>query len=564
MAESIAVNCEPCGYDGLSKSAHLWCNDCGEGFCEECVKDHKRTKLLRSHHLISITDYMNNTELVNDDNCESHKEPFEFFCSQHDSILCLKCFQDHHSNCKISKLSEVTKGSKTSTALADLENEIQSTSQNFDECQEKEDKYTTDLKDQEQSIRDEVIDIRRKINNHLDQLQKTLLRDLGLKYNNCSTNVTEYFSAVKVKNADIKALHIRISNMKKYASEKQVFIGIRQIGNLFNKHKQDIEKNLQRETKFDLELTTNDVEKSLLSDLKSFGDIVVRESSDTFKFVDRSKKQAQLNILKHDSIDRINLHLHQSIEITRLPGQAMSLTPCVILPTKQLAFADEMYNRLVFYNGDGSFSGKIEVGEILDLTPIDSNHIAVLVDGHIKIVDINTKKIERTINECNEAEWGIYYGNGKLYVAGERRIKMIYLDGTGLQYVPVKLDGVYNVAVHNDQIFCVSLNTETIYAIDHAGNQLWTFHDNRLHSQTIFRYCVSTSLDVDKHGNVFIVLPDYDQVLVVSSDGKHHRDILDKSNNLNGPNGISYCRETDQLLVCNISNEVASIYDNII
>ena len=541
MVEGNSVNCEPCGFDGLSKSAHSWCNDCGEGFCDECVKDHKRTKILRSHHLISITDYLKSTELFFDENCEHHKEPYEFFCSQHNSILCLKCLQEHHSKCKICKLSEAAKGSKTSTALADLENEIQSTSQTFAEYQEKEDKFNTDLKQQEKNVRDEVNSIRRKINNHLDQLQENLLRDLELRYNICTKNVKDNCYALKVKEEEIIALHSRLSNIKKYASEKQVFIGIRQIGNLLYRQKQQVRKDLSKQTMYSLELKTNDNTQSLLSNFVSFGDIVVRESSDTVKFVDHSKKQAQLNIQKLDSIDRINLQLHQSIEMKSRPRPTMSLTACTIFPTKKLAFADNWNDRLILYNGDGSFSGKLEMHGIFDLTPIDSNQIAVAAAGNIKIVDINTRKIERV---------------------RERRIKIIYLDGTVLQYIPVKLNMVYNVAVHNDQIYCVSVDTETLYAFDHTGNQLWAFNDNRLHCPTCFLNSASTSLDVDNHGNVFIVLPDYDQVLVISSDGKQHRVILDKTNNLKGPSGISYCRETDQLLVCNVSNETATIYDN--
>lgn len=463
MAEGNSVNCEPCGFDGLSKSAHSWCNDCGEGFCDECVKDHKRTKILRSHHLISITDYLKSTELFFGENCEHHKEPYEFFCSQHDSILCLKCLQEHHSKCKICKLSEVAKGSKTSTALADLENEIQSTSQTFAEYQEKEDKFNIDLKQQEKNVRDEVNSIRRKINNHLDQLQENLLRDLELRYNICTKNVKDNCYALKVKEDEIIALHSRLSNIKKYASEKQVFIGIRQIGNLLYKQKQQVRKNLSKQTIYSLELKTNDNTQSLLSSFVSFGDIVVRESSDTVKFVDHSKKQAQLNIQKLDSIDRINLQLHQSIKVKTRPQLTMSLTACTIFPTKKLAFADNGNNILILYNGDGSFSGKLEMHGIFDLTPIDSNHIAVAAAGNITIVDINTRKIERVIEEFSDVKYGMYYENGKLYVVNHRRIKIIYLDGAVLQYIPVKLDMVYNVAVHNDQIYCVSVDTETLY-----------------------------------------------------------------------------------------------------
>ncbi|CAG2229517.1 unnamed protein product [Mytilus edulis] len=306
MAEGTTVSCEPCGYDGLSKSAQSWCNDCGEGFCDECVKDHKRTKILRSHHLISITDYL--------------KEPYEFFCSQHDAILCLKCFQEHHSKCTICKLSEVAKGSKTSTALTDLENETQSTNQNIAEYHEEEDKYSTDLKQQEQNIREEVYNIRSKFNKHLDRLQEKVIKDLEMKYNNCTKNVNENESALKIHGNTAIALHNRISNMK-------------------------------------------------------------------------------------------------------------------------------------------------------------------------------------------------------------------------------------------------NSGTKTLYAIDHSGNQLWTFHDNRLQESKCFRNSFSISLDVDNHCNVFIVLPDFDQVIVISSDGQQDRVILDISHNLKGPSGISYSRETDQLLVCNVSNRGAFIYD---
>ncbi|CAG2229519.1 unnamed protein product [Mytilus edulis] len=300
MAEGTTVSCEPCGYDGLSKSAHSWCNDCGEGFCDECVKDHKRTKILRSHHLISITDYLKSTELFIDENCEHHKEPYEFFCSQHDAILCLKCFQEHHN----------------------LENEIQSTSRNIAEYHEEEDKYSTDLKQQEQNIRDEVYNIRSKFNKHLDRLQEKVIKDLEMKYNNCTKNVNENESALKIHGNTAIALHNRISDMKK----PQLF------------------------------------RRCCRS----------RKSSKTVQFVDLSKKQAQLNIQKQHSIEEINLKLHHPIRI--------------LIPR-----------------------------------------------------------------------------------------------------------------------------------------------------------------DVDNHCNVFIVLPDFDKVIVISSDGQQHRVILDKSNNLKGPSGISYSRETHQL-----------------
>lgn len=80
----------------------------------------------------------------------------------------------------------------------------------------------------------------------------------------------------------------------------------------------------------------------------------------------------------------------------------------------------------------------------------------------------------------------------KLYVVGQRRINMIDLDGTGLQHIPVKLDAVYNVAVHKDQMYCVNLDTDTLCAFDHSGNQLWTFYDNSLQWPRCYLHDAST------------------------------------------------------------------------
>ena len=123
-------------------------------------------------------------------------------------------------------MSKVAEGSKTSTALTDLEDDIQSTSENLAKYPQEENKFRSDLKQQNQNIRDEVYNVRRKLNNHLDQLQENLLSDLELEYNKCTKYVNEYDSAHNIKEDNIKEPHNRISNMKMYASEKQFFIGI--------------------------------------------------------------------------------------------------------------------------------------------------------------------------------------------------------------------------------------------------------------------------------------------------------------------------------------------------
>jgi hypothetical protein len=65
MSKDSPVLCGPCGFEHVTKTAKKWCSNCGEGFCEECEKVHRATKMSRAHQLISISDYMQMQNISN-------------------------------------------------------------------------------------------------------------------------------------------------------------------------------------------------------------------------------------------------------------------------------------------------------------------------------------------------------------------------------------------------------------------------------------------------------------------------------------------------------------------
>jgi DNA-binding beta-propeller fold protein YncE len=66
------------------------------------------------------------------------------------------------------------------------------------------------------------------------------------------------------------------------------------------------------------------------------------------------------------------------------------------------------------------------------------------------------------------------------------------------------------------------------------------------------------SIDVDEYGNVYVVGTDSVNVIVISPDGKEHRQLLSKADRLDDPRALHYDRQTRQLLVANAARSAFS------
>jgi hypothetical protein len=69
------------------------------------------------------------------------------------------------------------------------------------------------------------------------------------------------------------------------------------------------------------------------------------------------------------------------------------------------------------------------------------------------------------------------------------------------------------------------------------------------------------AITVDDYGNVYVINANPVNVIVISPDGKEHRQLLSKADadRLNNPRALHYDRQTRQLLVANVKTS-AFIY----
>ena len=123
---------------------------------------------------------------------------------------------------------------------------------------------------------------------------------------------------------------------------------------------------------------------------------------------------------------------------------------------------------------------------------------------------------------------------------------IVYLDHKGKLIDRVKIPGnnSAHISLRDDTIQCTDWKTNTIYCYTITGQQTWAFKDENVLRQP-------KGIALDKHRNVYVAGYETNNVVVLSPNGKNFRQILTKSDGLNGPISLRISIDRSELLVCN-------------
>ena len=89
---SSPSTCGICDMRHISKPSEVWCPDCEEGICTECVEHHSLAKPSRNHTTIPISEYRTLPSYVLEINelCNEHHEKFILYCKEHERPCVLR------------------------------------------------------------------------------------------------------------------------------------------------------------------------------------------------------------------------------------------------------------------------------------------------------------------------------------------------------------------------------------------------------------------------------------------------------------------------------------------
>ncbi|CAC5394114.1 unnamed protein product [Mytilus coruscus] len=192
-----------------------------------------------------------------------------------------------------------------------------------------------------------------------------------------------------------------------------------------------------------------------------------------------------------------------------------------------------------------------------DITFIDEKTVAITSgdsweETGIDIIDIeNQSKIEFiSLPNC---PYGITRdGESLLVCVAEHGIyKVNTLNYTKSLVIRRPLEIFSYVSVFTDKIYYT--HRECVVCCDRDGSRVWTFSNF-----SILKYLSGISADND--GNVYVVGKDSSNMVIISNDGKHHKEILTKGDGLCEPTAIFFDKQNMKLLVAN-SNDVAFLYN---
>jgi hypothetical protein len=400
-------------------------------------------------------------------------------------------------------------------------------------------------------ICEEIHKIRKSLNDHLDQLQETLIRSINVTVDDVTLQLCDVKNNLREIANKTSDITLEFNNIKEHASDLQTFLSLPHFISKANDEEKKVEK-LGSEGKFNRKTIIFTARTDDIIKMKSIGDVGVDDIKSDVAYVKEKEKQAQIvGPLTGRTNDIINLKLLKEIYV-KVGNPFNIITGCTILDNGKVLFseynASNYTDRVTLNDSDGNFIRTVPAlnrtrESFYDITSIDTNTIAVSTDKCISIVNIDTYNILHTIKNDHKC-YGITHCDDKLYYCsaseGIRRFGMM----TSQLLVPTAGIGECSyISCDGNKLFYTS-DAETVSCCDMNGKQIWRFKDISLLRSP-------RGLVVSNHGVVFVAGEKSDNIVAISPDGNSAKDVYQ----ISGPRAMCYDKNHNKILVCNTENK---------
>ena len=559
--------CGICENRHISKPSAAWCRECEEGLCTECIEYHSSWKLSRGHTTVPIAEYQKLPSYVLQikEHCSEHHEKFNLYCKEHECPCCGICNVENHKDCKeVTVLGNITKNVKTSTMFNETEYLIKEMFENIGKIRQNRETNSSSVKEQKRIIQNEIQELRTKVNNHLDKLQENLMKELIELEKQVTEETRELLVSLDEKQKKLIEYQTNIVNIKKYASELQTFIAVKQIEKDVETHDTCLHSlvHSDRLNQAKLTYTIDTGLKNITTSIQKFAKVVVESKPCEMVFVQRKDKQAQMMVAELSpplSVENIQLNLKQKINI-----KETNIRGCSVLPDGRMVFSCIGSRTLRFFNKEGIESFQISKdntgSSTYDTVYIkDINSVAVSSgfggNACIDIIDIERKKVMTTISMDTYILGMAVRGITIYYRARNKGLKMLNLsDRSVSDIISSNMSGVVYVATSDDKLYYTNTNTNTVTCCDLHGTTQWEFKNTGVLQ-------VPYGISVDNDGNVYVVGFSSRNIVVISPDGQRHKQLLSSKDGSSCPIVLDYDKSTNRLLVVSESSTAAFLFD---
>ncbi|KAL3888554.1 hypothetical protein ACJMK2_000920 [Sinanodonta woodiana] len=237
MKSKVKVDlvCNACQAQDVVSPAENLCTVCEEVLCLQCSKMHGMSRLLTNHTILKIEDLPSKQQTVLQNNemfrCTEHGSlPVEYYCKDHETQLCAKCFVDDHASCP-----EVIKLANKTPDLSEALNQMKEQMKILEDHLKRFAAINVlNLSKLESAVNDLTIEIRtlkKIINNALDDLERRVIEEGNKIVYDEKKRIEKTNQRCQSRVTAIRNSNVALESASKYATQNQMFLFIKKITN---------------------------------------------------------------------------------------------------------------------------------------------------------------------------------------------------------------------------------------------------------------------------------------------------------------------------------------------
>jgi hypothetical protein len=357
-------------------------------------------------------------------------------------------------------MEEIIKNVKTSNMFTDIEHLIKEMIEIISKIRQNRETNSSGVKEQKRLIENEIQELRTTLNTHLDKLQENLMTELTEAEKHVTEETRELLVSLDEKQRELTEHQTSIVNIKKYASDLQTLLAVKQIEKEVETHDMGLQALVYgdslNQTKLAYKIDTG--LKTIVTSIQKFRKVVVESKPCELTFTRKKEKQAQMmvvDLLPPMSVENIQLNLNQGMNT-----KGTWITGCSLLSNCRMVLSCSSTSTVNFISTKGVELvqiGRDRIGSSTNDTVYikDNNSIAVSsgsgINRCIVIIDIESQKVMTTISMDTYIYGMAVRGRTRYYCAGSKGIKMLNLcDESKSNVINSDMLGVYYVATSED------------------------------------------------------------------------------------------------------------------
>ncbi|XP_021377843.1 tripartite motif-containing protein 2-like [Mizuhopecten yessoensis] len=548
---SEPLYCKPCQTRGdLTNPAKFWCKTMDVKFCEKCKATYHDV-LHTECDVLDITGYdaRRTKKEMSVPECDQHDEKLIWYCEDHKRLGCNICMIKYHRRCdEVTTAMEYLQKIKAGSQLEEMEMALKKGAQamtslvkGFDE------QIQTMVQNQEIALQS-IKDLRQSVEEQLNKLQKDVTDKLITLFKEEKGNLEASSRQCE------RLMNSMVNTMKSSVTAAEENDTIEAIV-LYQRGQAEVESCKALVKEISKSFTSISINHRIVPRLVTLGDeamgkIVIDRQRRCFP-VDLEYLCVPLSERHVKEIGKFNVKTPSDKERCWISG-------VVFLPHEQIILSDYNNKKLKLFTDKGQYLDELTIrGNPSDLCLVNNNTVAIAVSnpGGVRVVRVEDSELSLSseiIMPHDACCLGISRRDGR-FIVGTR----------GGEVYSVTQDGATEL-LHKYNINCYCL---TQYPL--KGDTLVSVSNNATGDVAVSRLSAdkrhtdvmkvdvvrgARGIDVDREGNIYVCGMESHNVVQMSGDGTHVRELLTSSEGMDSPRAIAVRGDTFLVTSCGSTN----------